>query len=223
MPATGKYNFSLQAENQTNGPYTNGYVSLAIAKNGVMTLSGALPDDTTFSQSARVSKDGVWPLYAAPAGDRNKGLLLGWEIFSNSTICTGQLLWYKAPNIGAYYTSGVGVLSNMALNATGTNFLRPTAGSQYSIVFQGGSFVTPLTNTLMVSTAGQFVVSGGPPDNLKISLSANGVITGSVLNPNDNTTLRLKGAFIGPSQGGSGFIPDAGGQTGCFQLEPAPQ
>lgn len=80
----------------------------------------------------------------------------------------------------------------------------------------------PLTNTLMVNEAGQFAVSDSPPDKLKISLSANGVITGSVLNTNDNKTLRFKGAFISPSQGGSGFIPDAGGQTGCFELELEP-
>lgn len=81
----------------------------------------------------------------------------------------------------------------------------------------------PLTNTLMVNEAGQFVVSNSPPDKLKVSLSANGVIAGSILNTNDNKTLRFKGAFISPSQGGSGFIPDADGQTGWFELELEPQ
>jgi hypothetical protein len=216
-PATGKYILSLQ--NQTNVPNTNGYVSVAIAKDGAVALSGALPDDTTFSQSARVSKEGIWPLYAVPAGDKNKGMLIGWETNSASGSCSGQLYWYKAPNIGAYYTGGIGVVSNMMLNSTGTNYSRPVAGSQYLIVFEGGTIVPPLTNTLMVSDAGQFVVSGSPADQLKISLSANGVITGSILNVNDNRTLRFKGAFISSSQGGSGFIPDAGGQTGCFELE----
>jgi len=221
-PAPGKYIFSLQSENQTNGPYTNGYVSLAVAKNGVMTLSGILPDDTSFSQSAKVSKDGLWPVYAVPAGDMNNGVLLGWETFTNSESSAGQLYWYKGRNAGAYYTEGVGLFSNMVLNATGTNFSRPTAGSQYSIVFQGGSLTAPVTNTLTVNDGGQFVVSGGPSDKLKISLSASGVIIGSVLNANNNMTLRFKGAFMGPSQGGSGFIPDAGGQTGSFQLALAP-
>jgi len=219
VPATGKYIFSLQPENQTNGLSTNGYAALVVARGGTLAFSGALPDDTTFSHSARVSKDGIWPLYAIPGGDKNKGMLLGWEIFSNSS-CSGQLYWYKAPDIGAYYTGGVGVFSNMLLNATGTNYTRPVTGSQYSIVFEGGTIVPPLTNTVVVDDAGQFVVSNSPPDKLKISLSANGVITGSVFNTNGNKTLRFKGAFISPSQGGSGFIPDAAGQTGCFKLEP---
>ena len=221
-PATGKYILSLQPENQTNGPNTNGYASLSIARNGVMALSGALPDNTTISQSARVSKGGIWPLYAIPAGVRTNGMLLGWETNSASGSSSGQLFWYKAPSVGAYYRGGVGVESNMLLSAPGTNYLRPVTGSQYSIVFQGGTIAPPLTNTLGVNGAGQFVVSSSPPDKLRISLSASGVLTGSILNPNDNKTLQFKGAFIGPTQGGSGFIPDAGGQTGCFELELAP-
>ncbi len=218
-PAPGKYILSLQPANQTNGLATNGYASLAVAKNGAMALSGALPDNTTFSQSPRVSKDGVWPLYAVPAGDGNNGMLIGWETNSSPGSCSGQLYWYKAPNVGAYDMGGIGVVSNMLLNATGTNFVRPAAGSQYSIVFEGGTIVPPLTNTLTVTNAGQFVAAGSPADNLKISLSANGVITGSILNTNDNMTLRFKGAFISPAQGGSGFIPEAGGKMGCFELQ----
>jgi hypothetical protein len=90
------------------------------------------------------------------------------------------------------------------------------------IVFEGGTIVPPLTNFLTVNEEGQFVVSNNPPDKLKISLSAYGVITGSFLNTNDNQTLRFKGAYLGPSQGGSGFIPETGGQTGSFELQLGP-
>jgi hypothetical protein len=72
---------------------------------------------------------------------------------------------------------------------------------------------------LVVDNARQFTASDAPPDKLTILLSANGIITGSVVNPNDKTTLRFKGAFISPSEGGSGFIPEPGGQTGCFALK----
>ncbi len=213
-PATGKYILSLQPGNQTNRLSTNGYAALVIAKGGTVALSGALPDNTTFSQSARVSKDGIWPLYVIPTGYKTNGMLMGWETNLASGGSSGQLYWYKAPNAGAYYTSGV----DTNVISTGTNYL-PPAATNYSIVFQGGTIVPPLTNFLKVNEADEFFVSGGSADKLKISLSANGVISGSVLNTNDNKTLRFKGAFIGPSQGGSGFIPDAGGQTGCFELE----
>jgi cyclophilin family peptidyl-prolyl cis-trans isomerase len=222
-PATGKYILSLEEGSQTNGFGTNGYAALVVGSGGTIAVSGALPDATTFSESARVSKDGIWPLYAVPAGDRNEGMLIGWETNSASGTNSGQLYWYKAPNIGAYFPGGIGVVSNMLLNSTGTNFVRPAPGSQYSIVFEGGTIAPPLTNGLVVNEAGQFVVSNSPPDKLKISLSASGVLAGSIVNPNDNQTLRFRGALMGPSEGGSGFIPEAGGQIGCFEVEPEPQ
>ncbi|MGD0813177.1 MAG: peptidylprolyl isomerase [Verrucomicrobiota bacterium] len=223
VPATGKYILSLQPAGQTNGPGTNGYAALSVSSGGAIALSGALPDNATFSQSARVSKEGIWPLYVVPAGYKTNGLLIGWETNNASGSCSGQLYWYKAPNIGGYYSGGVGVVSNMLVSSGGTNYVHPTNGSQYSIIFGGGTILPPLTNNLGVNEKGQLFVEGSPSDNLKISLSANGVITGSLLNTNDNQTLRFKGAFIGASQGGSGFIPDAGGQTGWFELEPAPR
>jgi hypothetical protein len=106
------------------------------------------------------------------------------------------------------------------VNSIGTNVARPAAGSQYSIVFEGGDIEPPLTNLLSVNEAGQFSVSGSPADKLKISLSANGVLTGSILDPSENKTVRFAGAFLGPAAGGSGFIPEAGGKTGFFELTP---
>jgi len=220
-PATGKYILNLQLGNPTNGPGTNGYAALVIGSSGAIALSGALPDDTTFSESARVSKDGIWPLYAIPAGYKTNGMLLGWEIFSNSS-CSGRLYWYKAPNIGAYYSGGVGVASNMPLNSTGTKY-SPPATTNYSMVFQEGTNSVLASNELTVtSTNGQFKPVN-PTDKLAISLSANGVLTGHFVTNNDGKALQFKGAFFGQTQGGSGFIPDGGGQTGCFELEPDPR
>jgi hypothetical protein len=216
----GKYIFSLRPVSQTNGVGTNGYAALVVAKGGTMALSGALPDNTTFSQSARVSKDGIWPLYAIPAGDRNNGMLLGWETFSNLS-CGGQLHWYKAPGIGAYYTGGVGVSSNMLLTSMGTNYIPPAEGN-YSIIFQAGTNSVLASNDLSVTRSnGQFVVpKPAPADKLAISLSANGVINGHFVPDSGGNPLQFKGAFFGQSQTNSGFILDGDGQTGYFLLEP---
>jgi hypothetical protein len=222
IPAAGEYILSLQPGNQTNGLNTDGYASVVATKGGALVFSGALPDNTTFSQSTTVSKDGVWPVYATPNGDRNDGMLIGWETNSPSGSCSGQLFWYKGPNIGSYDKGGIGIVSNMPVTSNGTNYSRPAAGSQYSIIFQGGTIAPPLTNSVTVNGAGQFVVSGGTADKLKISLTANGVLSGSILNPNNNKVLQFKGAFISPSQGGSGFIPDADGQVGFFELKLKP-
>jgi cyclophilin family peptidyl-prolyl cis-trans isomerase len=219
MPATGKYIFSLQPGNQTNPPNSNGYASVTIATDGILALSGALPDDSTYSESVGVSQDGVWPLYTVPVGYKTNGMLMGWETNLASNICSGQLYWYKTPHVGAYDTNGI----DTNMNSTGTNYLPPVAGD-YSIVFQGGTIDVPVTNNLTMARAGdQFVIPKPlPADRLAISLSASGILTGHFLNTNGNKTLEFMGAYLGQSQGGSGFILEGGGQTGYFTLEIEP-
>ncbi len=214
-PATGKYIFSLDP---TNWPNT-GYASLSVGSGGTLALSGALPDGASFSQSARVSKDGTWPLYVVPAGYKTNGMLMGWETWQTNGLgsYTGELNWYKQNGVGAYYTSGI----NTNVNSTGTNYVRPAKDS-YSIVFQAGTNSVLGSNHLTVThLGGQFVVpSPTPADKLAMSLSASGVLTGHFVTNNDSKPLQFKGAFFGQSQGGSGFILDGDGQTGYFLLEP---
>jgi len=216
-PATGKYILSLDP---TNWPNTNGYASLSVGSGGILTLSGALPDGASFSESARVSKDGVWPLYVIPTGYKTNGMLMGWMGWETNLApgsSSGQLYWYKAANIGTYYTNGV----NTNVNSTGTNYVAPAADS-YSIVFQAGTNNLLGSNNLSVArTGGQFAVSKpAPADKLAISLSASGVLTGHFVSTNADKPLQFKGAFFGQSQGGSGFILEDDGQTGYFLLEP---
>ena len=214
-PATGKYVLDLPLGSQTNNPETNGYASLSVGGTGVLNVGGALPDGASFSQSARVSKGGVWPLYAVPTVYRGSGMLMGWETNQASGNYSGQLYWYKASHIGTYYTNGV----DTVLNSTGTNYVRPAPGN-YSIVFEGGTISLPVTNTLTVNAGGQFVVPRpAPADKLTISLSPSGVITGHFVTPDNNKPLQFMGAFFGQAQGGSGFILDGNGQTGTFLLE----
>jgi cyclophilin family peptidyl-prolyl cis-trans isomerase len=210
-PATGKYVLSLDP---ANWPNTNGYASLSVSAGGSLALSGALPDGAAFSQSAKVSTNGVWPLYAIPSGYKTNGMFLGWETNLASGYSSGPLYWSKASNVGTYYTSGVDV----NVNSTGTNYISPAAGN-YSIVFQGGTITVPVTNQLTVARAGAQFKPASSNDKLAISLSAAGVLTGHFVNPNGNKTLQFKGAFLGQSQGGSGFILDGGTQTGQFLLE----
>jgi cyclophilin family peptidyl-prolyl cis-trans isomerase len=213
-PATGKYILSLDP---TNWPNTNGYASLSVGSSGALALSGALPDSASFSESARVSKDGVWPLYVIPAGYKTNGMLMGWETNQASNSISGQLYWYKAPNVGTYYTNGV----NTNVNSTGTNYVSPAKGS-YSIVFQAGTNSVLGSNDLSVAHVGAQFKPGSTTDTdkLAISLSTSGVLTGHFVTNNDSKPLQFNGAFFGQSQGGSGFILEGDGQTGYFLLEP---
>jgi hypothetical protein len=214
-PPTGKYILSLDP---TSWPNT-GYASLSVGGGGSLTLSGALPDGASFSQSARVSKDGYWPLYVVPTGYKTGGMLIGWESWQTNGLGSyaGQLSWYKAPNIGTYYTNGI--YTNV--NSTGTNY-HPPEVTNYSIVFQAGTNNMLGSNDLsMTQTNAQFKPgSTTDTDKLAISLSKNGVLTGHFVTNNDSKPLQFKGAFFDGLQTNSGFILDGDGQTGYFLLEP---
>lgn len=214
----GKYilNFETVTNLLGSGPTNDGYATLSVGKTGTMTIGGTLADNSTFSRTTGVSKDGIWPIYAPLYG--GGGLILGWETNVIGTTPTsagsvGTFVWIKPKIKGLYYTNALGILAA----STGTNYVAPINGSQYQVVFEGGTVNPSLNNTLTVNKSGQFVPGAGP-DKLKISLSAAGAITGTIYNPADNKTLPIRGSFSNPSVGGSGFILDTDGQSDPFQI-----
>lgn len=218
VPAKGKYVADLFMGSQTNYPETNGYASINAAAGGTLSVAGALPDGATFSESAHVSTNGIWPLYVTPSGYAENGMLMGWET-NTATNFSGQLYWYKKAGVGVYFTNGV----NTNMTTAGTNYpaAEPVAGT-YSIVFQGGSLTIPVTNSLTVVHAGGPFNPGNSsanPDRLSISLSSSGVLSGHFVHPETQKTVQFKGAYFGGTNGGSGFILEGSGQTGSFLLK----
>ncbi|MGP8201505.1 MAG: peptidylprolyl isomerase [Limisphaerales bacterium] len=216
-PATGKYILGLSP---WLWPNTNGYAALSVGNSGVLSLSGALPDGAAFSQSTRISKDGIWPLYAIPAGYKTNGVLMGWETNQAAGVSSGQLYWLKTTNIGAYLTNGIDAM----VDSTGTTYNPPAKGG-YSIVFQDGTGALLASNNLTMTrtnSGSQFSAGNtSRTDKLAVSLSTSGVLTGHFVSVNSTKSLQFKGAFFGQEEGGSGFILENNGQTGYFLLEPS--
>jgi hypothetical protein len=218
----GRYVLDLEtiANQAGSGPTNDGYATVSVGSTGGLTLGGTLADNTPFSEAVGVSKDGVWPVFATLYGGH--GMLIGWETnvigANGSAGSTGTLYWVKAPTRDTYFTSGFSIEAA----STGANYVPPVAGTQYQVVFGGGSVNPALNNLLNVSPSGQFAPVAGAPDKLVISLSAAGVITGTIYNPADNKTLPIRGAFSSPSLGGSGFVLDTNGQTDPFQITLVP-
>jgi cyclophilin family peptidyl-prolyl cis-trans isomerase len=200
-PAAGKYVMLLQPETAANGPVASGYAAASLAANGVLALGGALPDSTAIGQSARISKDGIWPVYIVPTSYKGKGMIIGWQTNTPSGSCDGQLFWYKPAS---------GFAANLI--STGAEFAAPVADTQYQMVLAGGT-----TNSLTVSKARQFVPQ---PPIASISLLPTGGLSGFMDINNDK--LPFKGVFISPSAGGAGFILDTNGLTDGFQITPQP-
>jgi hypothetical protein len=201
-PAAGNYALLLQPENTTNTPIATGYAAVSLGAGGTVALGGTLPDNIAISQSAGISKDGVWPVYMVPSSYKGKGMIIGWQTNTPSGACDGQLFWFKP---------SAGVATN--LTSTGAAFAAPVAGAQYQMVLAGAG--TPLA--LAVNQARQFVPKS---PIMKISLLPTGVLSGTI--DVNQANLPFKGAFISPAAGGAGFILEANGQTAGFQIPPQP-
>jgi cyclophilin family peptidyl-prolyl cis-trans isomerase len=200
-PAPGNYDLLLQPENPTNKLTATGYAAVTIGTGGAVTLGGALPDNTPFSQSAEMSRDGVWPVYIVPSSYKGKGMVIGWQTNTSSGLSDGQLFWFK-PSAGLA----------TGLTSTGAAYGPPAAGAQYQMLRVGGA-----TNSLAVSASRQFVPQ---LPITEISLSSTGILSGQI-EVNDHK-LPFKGAFVSPSAGGAGYILDTNGQTDGFEIRPRP-
>ena len=199
-PAPGNYVLLLQQENAADGPGAAGYLAATLGANGGLSLKGALPDNSSISTSANISKDGIWPVFVVPSNYKNKGMLIGWQTNSPSGAGDGRLYWF--PPSSGFATD---------LISTGAKFSAPAAGTQYRMVLAGE------TNALTVSPAGQFTPR---PPVTQISLQSTGVLTGQI--DVGNEKLPFKGAFVSPSAGGAGFILETNGLTTGFQIPPQP-
>jgi cyclophilin family peptidyl-prolyl cis-trans isomerase len=199
-PAAGKYVLLAQPANASNGPAASGYAAVSLAAGGAITLSGALPDNAAISQSAKMSKDGIWPVYIVPSSYKGKGMIIGWQtnaLSSSTGACEGQLFWYKP---------GAGFASN--LSTTGGAFAAPLADTTYQMLLAGGT-----AYSLPVSKERQFVAQS---NIVAISLQSSGILSGYIDLGGDK--LPFKGAFISPAGGGAGVIIDVDGQKEGFQL-----
>jgi cyclophilin family peptidyl-prolyl cis-trans isomerase len=200
-PAAGNYAVLLQPESDLDTPAATGYAAISVQTSGALAMSGTLPDNTPISESAKMSSNGIWPVYIVPTGYKSKGMIIGWQTNSPSGGCEGQLFWYKP---------GAGVSSTLA--ASGAAFAAPLADTQYQMVLAGG-----ITNVLAVNSARQFVPH---PPIAAISLLPTGVLSGRMVVQDGNRPF--KGAFISPSAGGGGFVVDTNGQTDGFLISPLP-
>jgi cyclophilin family peptidyl-prolyl cis-trans isomerase len=219
-PTPGTYVLNLEPVTPTNGiltgPLGDSFASVVASANGNMAVAGTMADDSTpFSFSTGVYTNGVWPVFASFY--KGNGMLIGWETNLPSGVCTGSLYWVKSPTNGSYFTNGI----SEQLDSFGEEFVAPATGSNYQIVFGGGTLTSLVTNVF--SFKGTVIVpAAGTTDGLTGTLTSKGVLKGSIVNPFNNEKLTFNGAFISPTNGGGGFTLDTGGQTGYFEIGQLP-
>jgi hypothetical protein len=205
----------LLATDATNNTTAAGDIfgTVTVSKNGDVQWSGTLPDGSKVTQKSALSKNGVWPLYAAPYG--GSGAVVGWmQLTNDDSNIGGSAVWITPAGKSSLCPNG---LTNN-LNAAGSSITGSLGALvQSTAVLSGSSLTSSLTNNVMIF--GKSGVSG----TLQLSVNAKtGLFTGSVVDPNSNQKLSFQGALLEKSGIGGGFFLNADkNQGGKVYLSPA--
>lgn len=207
----GSYNFVLPmppepALADTSSPEGTGFGTFIVARDtGIATITGRLPDDSTYTASSAVGIQGQMvvftPIYAAP----NLGSLLGRLDIAPATnaddnTLNGLLSWSR-PSFAAAAKQRLdpdGFEAPVALAADGARYIAPIAPALVLGLAEAG----PNTASLSFFRGG--IGSPPPTPGLAITLGKSSAVVPPAINPR-KTTLS--------------FVPSRGTFTGTFTLE----
>jgi hypothetical protein len=221
-PNRGKYTMLLASANDgAAAPGGDGYATVSIGVNGLVSVQGILSDDTSFaSSSSGLSQYGQWPLYVPLYG--KLGSLLGWISFISSNSFAGSAMWFRTGPSGKLYPDGF----TNGLSISGSPF---TAGNSkvplldatnLSAVLSGGGLALALTNAVTLYNSGKLLPHGGGIPGLALNVNpSTGILTGSFLDPSTGRTAAIKGVVFQRQTNAAGFFLSANA-TGMFLLTP---
>ncbi len=211
VPATRNYVMTIPSQS-ANSDLGDSFATVSVSSIGTLTINGLMSDNTPWTESVGVGQSGNFPLFASLYSGR--GLVIGLQEFADNSVAR----WIRPAISNAYYTNG---FSTGAFFDGLHQYVRPAANSTYTLRF-GGNTLTEVDYSLRVSTAGQFVVTGGSGKVPTLVLTATtGAISGTWTDSN-NGKWTLKGVFQDASAGGTGFILGPHGQTGYLHINPTP-
>jgi hypothetical protein len=209
-------------------PQGNGYGILTADAKGRVKLNGTLGDGTKISQTAIVSKDGLWPVYIPLYA--NKGLLSGWVAFTNIVGVSdldGTLTWAKPSQLpGKFYPAGF----TNTVTLEGARYVAPLPGKpaldvtnaacNLLITLGSGNLSSVLSNSVRLDAANK--VSLCVTNGFKLTIvPTTGLFSGSFLNPATHKTTKFSGALSQEQNIGAGLFLGTN-QTGFVAIEPSP-
>jgi hypothetical protein len=203
-------------------PSGDGFGTVQVSSNGLATFVGTVADGTAVSQSAPLSRQGLWPLYVPLYSGR--GSLLSWVAFTNqpNDDFHGLLSWIKPANPAArYYPAG---FTNLC-QALGSAYRRPATSTNHvlnltnaSVVFSGGNLVADFTNSVALGLNSQITNLSSNRLTLSFSLFT-GAFKGSATDPATGKALPFSGAVFQKQNAGYGFLLGTN-QAGRVSLTP---
>ena len=238
-----KYDIVIPAQAQTGlttsqFPQGDGIGQISVSAAGVATLTGTLPDGTSLSATAPLSKNATVPLFAQLYS--TKGSFSAFVTFDStqteSDLHAPVVRWFKPSGLSGqtYYAAGwpTGVttqLNGAKLNAAATPVI-PGLGSadlvhgNAHLVFADGGLTSAQTKTVSISTTNVVTKVPATPVDSSFTLTltaATGKASGTY-KVGSSSTASLFGAQVyqkGSNQGAYGyFLNAAAGLSGGVSL-----
>ena len=178
---------------------------MRVDAGGNVRFAGSLADGTKVSQSAPISKSGLWPLYVPLYS--GQGLLISWQAFTNQSGSDlgGVLDWIKLPNLKSHFYAG-GFTNEC--EAMGSGYLAVKTGNILNftsgrISFDGGNLPSDFTNTVTIVNN---KVSNSSTNKLSLSFSTStGIFHGKVTDPLTGKSSPFGGAVLQKMDAGYGY------------------
>ena len=209
-PQAGRYTLIAPGpDSDPTVPRGDGYGTVRVDAGGRVNFAGTLADGTKSSQSAPLSKNGLWPLYVPLYS--GQGSLISWLAFTNQANddLNGVLSWIKPANVKArYFPEGfsheyqaIGSLYTPPLTIT-NNLLSFTNGAA---TVTGGNIAHDFANSLTFGLRSK--VTNLSSNLLVMSFStSSGTFRGTVKDPTTGTFLPFGGALLQKLDAGYGFL-----------------
>lgn len=213
----GQYTVALSpsADAAAGVPQGHGWAVLVVRPNGVSAIACVLPDGKAVVTPAFALADGSVNVYALTYGGR--GSLAGkinLQPSGNSDL-TGTFDWNKPADPSNKLTPAG---FSTVLNATGSIYVPPTAGSLQpalagaaspsTIVFSSGGLLQPAAQTLTGSLENLALAQPVMLPRLNFTLNApTGIFYGAFFHPVTGALMIYQGVVFQKSNTGYGFFP----------------
>jgi hypothetical protein len=225
-PYQGQYTLIVPgAADAAASPGGTGFGTVTVGVDGKLTFRGSLADNTTVSQTVRLSKEGLWPLYVPLYS--GAGSILSWvSVSTNSSPfnLSGELSWIKPTNaivVGVnYYPLGftnLVPLEGSGYQPPGTHAVLDFTNGE--VIFTGGNLSAPFTNQVVLGANNIVTNLSSNPLTLKINVS-NGQFDGNFTAPGANKSTSFKGVVLQGQNFGAGFFLGTN-QSGMVLFGPA--
>jgi len=202
------------------GPDGDSVGAVTVSDQGQLRLSGTLADGTKLTQSATLSKAGMWPLYVPLSAGH--GTFLGWIGFTNQITndLGGLVTWITPSRPGAkFYPDG---FTNES-QTVGSVYHAPGPTERIlnvtniDAIFEGAELSATLTNRVRLEPNG--TVSNQSSNRLSLTFTkSTGLWKGTVLDPATGRSLLFRGVVLQGQNDGSGFFLSTN-RSGHVQLQ----